>query len=80
MKNKEEDIKSNTTGTSVPHTDKERVLNYFIAMPNNILIDNFSKLYLDILEKILLYKVENKTLENTRNTLLPKLLSGEIEL
>ncbi|MFU2135380.1 restriction endonuclease subunit S, partial [Gallibacterium anatis] len=31
MKNKEEDIKANTTGTSVPHTDKERVLNYSIT-------------------------------------------------
>ncbi|KAA6209631.1 restriction endonuclease subunit S [Avibacterium paragallinarum] len=80
MKNKEEDIKANTTGTSVPHTDKERVLNYSITIPNDDLINYFSKVHLDLLEKILLNKNENNTLENLRDTLLPKLLNGEIEL
>jgi len=28
LKTKEDDIKANTTGTSIPHTDKQKVQNY----------------------------------------------------
>lgn len=80
IKDKEEDIKANTTGTSVPHTDKDRVLDYPIIIPDNLTLSKFSEISKNHIELSLILKSSNQELEKTRNILLPKLLNGEIEL
>ncbi|HHF2249759.1 TPA: restriction endonuclease subunit S, partial [Haemophilus influenzae] len=37
LKHKEADIQANTTGTTIPHTDKNRVNNYLMVIPDNFL-------------------------------------------
>ena len=51
-----------------------------ILKPNNEILDLFHKKSLDIFEKILKNEENNQILAQTRDLLLPKLLSGEIEL
>jgi len=44
LKTKEEEINKNTTGTSIPHTDKNKVYNYKVSLPeNNNLANRFQK-------------------------------------
>lgn len=67
-------IKSKNTGSAIPHTDKEIV--YKLIVPD---IYN-QKTYENILNTILENNKQNKKLEQLRNTLLPKLMNGEIDL
>lgn len=67
-------IKSKNTGSAIPHTDKEIV--YKLIVPD---IYN-QKIYENILNTILENNKQNKKLEQLRDTLLPKLMNGEIDL
>lgn len=69
-------IKSKNTGSAIPHTDKVFVSS--LKIPN---IDNEKQQYFKVLLKnIQENEKENKTLEQLRDTLLPKLMNGEIDL
>ncbi|MDO9928477.1 restriction endonuclease subunit S [Glaesserella parasuis] len=80
MFSKEQDIQANTTGTSIPHTDKARVLDYEIIVPCDVVLNYFTEMYKNILCSILNQRKNSFLLENVRDLLLPKLLSGEIHL
>lgn len=69
-------IQSKNTGSAIPHTDKVFVGN--LKVPK-LLIDEQEK-YKILLHKILQNINENKILEQLRDTLLPKLMNGEIDL
>jgi len=79
LKQMEKDIKSNTTGSAIPHTDKERVYNYKIVLNDK---SNFEYEYIFNLfrKKIVLNREQIQTLSETRDILLPKLMSGEIRV
>ncbi|WP_163937575.1 restriction endonuclease subunit S [Paraferrimonas sp. SM1919] len=51
-----------------------------VIVPSKDILDSFEGLVNPIFAKIKLLQLENKNLEALRDTLLPKLLSGEIEL
>ena len=51
-----------------------------ILYPNDSLVDNFYQKVSSCFEAILLNDKQSQTIEGMRNTLLPKLLSGEIDL
>lgn len=69
-------IKSKNTGSAIPHTDKTFVGN--ILIPE---IDiNKQKKFDILLNKIQQMQKENEILIQLRNTVLPKLMNGEIEL
>lgn len=69
-------IQSKNTGSAIPHTDKVFVGSLEIPKMN---IKKQEK-YKVLLSKIQHNQNENETLENLRNTLLPKLMNGEIDL
>ena len=69
-------IQSKNTGSAIPHTDKVFVGN--LKVPK-LLIEEQEK-YKTLLYKILKNMNENKILEQLRDTLLPKLMNGEIDL
>lgn len=79
LKHKEADIQANTTGTTIPHTDKNRVNNYLMTIPNDFLLDKFTKLFDNSLLKIISNRNQIISLETIRDLLLPRLLNGEIE-
>ncbi|WP_373101035.1 MULTISPECIES: restriction endonuclease subunit S [Pasteurellaceae] len=80
LKYQESDIQAHTTGTSIPHTDKSRVLNYEFIIPSDDLILFFNELLLNSIKKIIENKENSSLLEKIRDELLPKLLGGEIQL
>lgn len=79
LKMKEEDLKINTTGSSIPHLDKTRLLNYHISLCKELVI-LFNNIVDDYFHKIIINRYQIKTLTEIRDTLLPKLISGEIEV
>ncbi|PRI35872.1 Type I restriction modification DNA specificity domain protein [Haemophilus influenzae] len=80
LKHKEADIQANTTGTTIPHTDKNRVNNYLMVIPDNFLLEKFTELFDNSLLKIISNRNQIISLETTRDLLLPRLLNGEIQL
>lgn len=78
LKHKEADIQANTTGTTIPHTDKNRVNNYLMVIPNNFLLEKFTELFNNSLLKIISNRNQIISLETTRDLLLPRLLNGVI--
>jgi type I restriction enzyme S subunit len=81
LKQKQEDIKQNTTGTSIPHADKSKIQKYLIATP----ADNSILRQFETTTKILLSKSINNSnqivaLQEIRDMLLPKLMSGKIRV
>lgn len=80
FKSKELDIQQHTTGTSIPHTDKTRVLNYDLIIPCDVILNWFNGYFENTLYLILTNRNKSLSLEKVRDELLPKLLSGEIEL
>ena len=80
LKHKEADIQANTTGTTIPHTDKNRVNNYLMTIPNDFLLDKFTELFDNSLLKIISNRNQIISLETIRDLLLPRLLNGEIQL
>ena len=69
-------IKSKNTGSAIPHTDKVFVSSLEIAKIGIEKQQHFIKL----LSKMQENKKENKKLEQLRDTLLPKLMNGEMDL
>jgi len=77
----EKDIMSNTTGTSIPHTDKDKILSYEIALPDfGHVLNNYENIALSLRNKVVNNKDEIVALTKTRDILLPKLMSGQIRV
>jgi type I restriction enzyme S subunit len=72
LKSKEKDIKDNTTGSAIPHTDKEKVYNYEIALPKNA--EQFEKKFFSFISLIKQINEENVSLKSQRDRLLAKLI------
>ena len=77
----ENDIKTHTTGSAIPHTDKEYTYRLMIALPNDISLQTkIDDLLRDISDTFIAREQENVVLKATRDALLPKLMSGEIRV
>ena len=68
------------TGTTVLAVPKNIFDGYYIPIPSNEILDVFYKFISNISKKIETNYIENKTLTKLRDTLLPKLMSGEIRV
>ena len=79
LKSNEKDIQDNTTGTSIPHADKARINDYSLSICDGYILDFYNQFF----KKSLFQSIENRRqsylLESIRDTLLPKLLSGELK-
>lgn len=67
-------------GTKMPRGDKQQIMNYGITIPDEeclLKYKNFLKL---TLSQIAANRKEIKRLSSLRDTLLPKLMNGEIEV
>lgn len=77
----ENDIKNRLTGSAIPHTDKEYTYRLKISLPdNNRVYKQAHKIFQNFTDQIIIKKEENEKLKNIRDTLLPKLMSGEIRV
>lgn len=68
------------SGTTVLHLNKKCLAEYEIALPDEKSLDVFGATIEKACKKIAINLAENRTLRQIRDTLLPKLMSGEINL
>ncbi len=80
LKYMESQISNHNTGSAIPHADKGFISRCKIAVPKEIEFGEISRTFLEIRESIINYKQQIQVLKNTRDTLLPKLMSGEIRV
>ena len=73
-------VLGSATGTTVRHTSPDRICDFNLAIPNDKTIIKFSDIVKPMLDNILSNEQENQTLIALRDSLLPKLMKGEIEI
>lgn len=66
--------------TTMGHINRKHLSHAKILLPNDQTMEIFSRTFNELLEKELSVSKENKSLIELRDTLLPKLMSGEIEI
>ena len=71
---------SYSSGTTVLHLSKKALPSYKLAYPNSKLLKKLSNILEPIYKKISIIYEENQKLDSIRDTLLPKLMSGEIRV
>lgn len=69
-----------STGTRMPRAEAKDLLKYKIVLPNENILEKFELLLNDYWSKGQLNNNESKQLTVLRDTLLPKLISGELSL
>ena len=67
-------------GTKMPRGDKQQIMVYPICIPSAEYIEKFNKAVAPILETVYTNRIEANNLANLRDTLLPKLMNGEIDV
>ena len=79
---KEFDIMKNNfcTGTTMQSINNKDVKKIEIVLPSNEILLKFNKIVRPIFKKIYYNNLENEKLKKSRDILLPKLMSGEIDV
>lgn len=67
-------------GTKMPRGDKQQIMNYPVVLPDKKSLDLFNELIVPMLDKIATNRIENSRLAALRDALLPKLMSGELDV
>lgn len=67
-------------GTKMPRGDKQQIIVYPICIPSAEYIERFNQAVAPMLETVYTNRVEASNLANLRDTLLPKLMNGEIDV
>lgn len=67
-------------GTKMPRGDKQQIMTYSVHIPTKEEIKIFNALAIPILEQIENTHRENIRLSSLRDSLLPKLMSGELDV
>lgn len=66
-------------GTKMPRGDKKQIMNYKIMIPDNTILEMFTDLVAPMLKNKDVNNLQNKELAALRDTLLPKIMMGEIK-
>ena len=80
LKANEDFIKENTTGSAIPHTDRALVLHLDVEYPSIEKVREFELIAENYFDKKQANKNQIRTLTQLRDTLLPKLMSGEVRV
>ena len=80
MKPELEFVQSYKTGTTVSHLGKADIDKFVVVLPPLEVVEDCSKLLDPILQRIKNISAESRNLSLLRDTLLPRLMSGEIEV
>lgn len=67
-------------GTKMPRGDKQQIMSYPVYVPTDIELESFNQLAEPVLSQIERNRLENINLVTLRNSLLPKLISGELDV
>lgn len=69
-----------STGTKMPRTNWKDISKFKVALPPESLAEKFTEQITPLIDRIIANIHESRTLSSLRNTLLPKLLSGELDV
>ena len=75
-----EEFKSKNIGAAIPHANKDYILTQQVALPPNALASSFHAQLEPIQCTTETLKLQIQNLRRTRDLLLPRLLSGQVEL
>lgn len=64
----------------MPRGDKQQIMQYPIHVPSDEELASFTSVASPLLQSIYLNQEENKRLVSVRDKLLPKLMSGELDV
>lgn len=78
LKSKENELMKHRIGSAVPHLDRNYLADLEIVIPPSPILEKFDNIVKPLFEKIVLNQQETLTLSKMRDSLLPKLLSGEV--
>lgn len=67
-------------GTKMPRGDKQQIMNYPVVLPSKESLDHFNGLIVPMLDHIATNRTESNSLAALRDALLPKLMSGELDV
>ena len=67
-------------GTKMPRGDKQQIMNYPVVLPDKKSLDLFNGLIVPMLDQIATNRAESNRLAALRDALLPKLMSGELDV
>ena len=67
-------------GTKMPRGDKQQIMTYPIYVPTNDELDEYNAIAMPIIDDIYRNTMENSNLSSLRDTLLPRLISGEVDV
>ena len=73
-------VEKTQVATTVIHIGKKDFDRFEMTLPSNEVLDSFDKLTNPIIDEIVANRQENQRLTTLRNALLPKLMSGEINV
>lgn len=75
-----EHMVTGSKGTKMPRGDKQQIMNYPIVIPSEESLKAYNKVIIPMLEQVSYNREENIRLAALRDTLLPRLMSGEIDV
>ena len=73
-------IVAGSKGTKMPRGDKQQIMNYHVTIPADAVLDDFIAAVTPMTEQQLLLAKESKRFAELRDTLLPRLISGELSV
>lgn len=73
-------IVAGSKGTKMPRGDKQQIMTYPVVLPAESELEEFNAIAFPVLEQLNSNKAENKRLSTLRDALLPKLMSGELDV
>jgi len=69
-----------SNGTKMPRGNKEHIMNYPVTIPADLILDNFMSVVAPMIDMKLILMGETNKLAVLRDSLLPRLMSGEISV
>ena len=75
-----DEFKNLTTGSTMKHIQRGKLKEVFVNLPSQEIMDMFASIAEVYREKILKLQKQNNVLKEARDRLLPKLMSGELEV
>lgn len=76
----ESSIMDNNTGSAIPHANKDFVNMMRLTIPNDGLLTRFNNIIGEYMHEKQLLRDKNMNLRKTRDLLLPRLISGDIDV
>lgn len=67
-------------GTKMPRGDKQQIMNYPVVLPSKESLDLFNGIAAPMLDQISSNRIENTRLAALRDALLPRLMSGDLDV